>query len=229
MNKTALMISSMIMTFVCLLFLSEVRRTLNGAKEYKELAEFWKEKVAREQLKKLLVKGQFADFKQDVALLIPEHIKQKKLDEEKQMLRNLASVIPHEGTHEITLGHSANKMLEEGKAFVVKREYDKGIDILKKLIDKFPDSLNIVEAHYLIMEAYFQQEKNANVIDWVDKMVELFPDNRLTGYALLKVGSLYELDGRTEDAVRIYKTIVSVYEDKNLVSQAQKAVSVLEL
>lgn len=229
MNKTTVTLTSLFMTFIGLLFLAEVRGTLNGAKENKELADFWKSKVAREQLKKLIAQGQFADFKQDVALLIPQQIKMKKTEEEKQRLRDLASVIPHEGTQEILLGHSAKKLLNQGKEKVKTREYKEGINLLTKLIDKFPDSLHVVEAHYLIIEAYFQQEKNLEVIHWVDKMVELFPENRLTGYALLRVGGIYELDGRPEDAIRIYKTIVAVYDDKKLISQAQVAVSGLEL
>lgn len=229
MNTRVLTFTSLVMTFVALLFLSEVRGRLNGSKEHKELAEFWKSRVAREQLKKLIVKGQFADFKQDVALLIPEKIKNNKIQSEKKKLRSLASVIPHEGTHEITLGYSAQKLLKEGKSLIKKREFRKGIKPLKKLIRKFPDSYHMVEAHYLITEAYAQQEKNEDVIHWVDKMVELFPENSLTGYALLRVGGIYELDGRHEDAVKIYRTIVAVYQDKNLIAQAKVAVSELEL
>ena len=229
MNKSAITFTSLAITFVALLFLGEVRGKLNGAKENAELAEFWKSKVAREQLKKLIVKGQFADFKQDIALLLPEKIKNNKVKQEKQKLRDLASVIPHEGTHEITLGYSASRLLAEGKEKVKKREYKEGILKLNKLIEKFPDSPHVVEAHYLIIESYSQQDLNNNVIEWVDKMVELFPENRLTGYALLKVGGLYEMDGRHDDAVRIYKTIVAVYNDKKLVAQAQVAVGQLEL
>ncbi len=229
MNRTVFTFTCMFMTFAGLLFLGEVKGTLNGSREHKQMAEFWKSKVAREQLKKLLVQGHFADFKQDIALLIPQEIENRKVEEEKQQLRNLASVIPHEGTHEIQLGLSAKKMLLDGKEKVKKREFKEATQILKRLVDTYPDSYHIIEAHYLIIEAYAQQDKNANVITWVEKMVDLFPENRLTGYALLKIGGLYELDGRVEDAVRIYKTIVAVYEDKKLVSQAQVAVSELQL
>lgn len=229
MNLRATAFTCLAMTFLGLLFLAEVRGQLNTAKEHKELAEFWKSRVAREQLKKLIVMGKFADFKQDIALIIPDQVKQKNLDEDQQKLRNLASIIPHVGSQEITLGYSAEKMLTNGKNAVIKREYDEGIKTLEKLIQKFPDSLHVIEAHYLIVEAYSQQDKNTQVIQWVDKMVELFPENRLTGYALLKIGNLYEVDGRHEDAIKIYKTIVAVYRDPKLVAQAQVAVGELEL
>lgn len=229
MNRTTTVFTCLVMTFAGLLFLSEIRGKLNGLREYKARSQFWKDKVAREQLKKLIVKGQFADFKQDVALLIPDRIEKSKVEEEKKKLRSLASVIPHEGTHEITLGYSASELLAEGKDLVKKREFKKAITSLKRVIDKFPDSLHVIEAHYLIVESYAQQEKNFNVIEWVDKMVELFPENRLTGYALLKVGNLYEVEGRPEDAVRIYKTIVAVYNDQKLKDKAQVAVGQLRL
>ncbi len=229
MNKTALTLTSLIMTFVGLVFLAEVRGTLNGAKEYQELASFWKSKVAREQLKKLIAMGRFADFKQDVAVLIPSQLDRNNNKDQKQELRNLASVIPHENANSISLGESAKKLLERGKAKVKKREFKEAVQLLTKLVNKFPDSHHLVEAHYLLIEAFSQQNQNINVITWVDKMVELYPDNRLTGYAMLKVGGIYEIDGRPEDAIRVYKTIVAVYADKKLISQAQVAVRKLEL
>ena len=229
MNRTALIVSSIVMSFAALLFLSEARKELNGSKETQEVADFWKSRVAREQLRKLIVKGQFADFKQDTALLLPSQIQKVKADQEKQRLRNLASVIPHEGSQTIVLGVAAQSRLKSGKARGVKHEYRKGVDDLKKLIEKFPDSVHVVEAHYLIIESYAQMEKNMNLVMWVEKMVELFPDNRMTGYALLKIGSLYELEGRHDDAIRIYRTIVSAYDDNSLIEKAQKAVKSLDL
>ena len=226
MNKTALTLTSLTMTLAALLFLAEVRGTISGAEQYKELAMFWESKVGREKLRKEIVLGRFADFKQDVALLLPD----KFDDSEKSIqLRNLSSVIPHVRSDEINIATSAQKLLDKGKELVKKREYKSGIETLEKLINVFPDSHHLVEAHYLIMEAYFQQERNVEVLQWVDKMVELYPENRLTGYALLRVGGIYEMDGRPEDAIRIYKTIVAVYSDKKLVSQAQVAVSELRL
>ncbi|NQZ18693.1 MAG: outer membrane protein assembly factor BamD [Bdellovibrionales bacterium] len=225
MNKRAIIFASIAMTFIGLLFLADVRYKLNTAKEHKELAEFWKKKVAREQLKKLIALGKFADFKQEVAVLIPEMIIEKrKAEAEKQKLRDMASVIPHEPTHEISLGFTAEKILNMGKEKVKKREYKEGVQILERLIHKFPDSHHVVEAHYLIIEAFARQEKNSLVVDHVEKMVELFPENRLTGFALLKVGDVYEIDGRHEDAIRIYKTIVAVYKDPKLLKEAKKAV-----
>ena len=229
MNRTAITFSSLVMTFAGLLFLSHIRGTLNSAKEHKELADFWKQRVAREQLKKLIVKGQFADFKQDVAGLIPERIEKNKVGVEKQKLRNLASVIPHEGTHEIILGYSAEKFLKKGKELIKKRQFKKGVESLRRLIDKFPDSYHVVEAQYLIMESHSQQNKDDKVLAAVEKLVENFPLNRLTGYALLKVGGVYEADGRHDDAIKIYKTIIAVYQEKALVEQAKKAVVELEL
>lgn len=229
MNRVSVTITSLVMTFVCLVFLAEVRGTLNGAKEHKDLADFWKSRVAREQLKKLIAFGKMADFKQEVALLIPEKIKYEKSVEQKQKLRDLASVIPHENQVEINFKLSAQKFLIEGKEHIKKRRYKEGVATLTKLIDEFPDSHHVIEAHYLIIEGLFNQEKNLAVIEWVEKMVDLFPDSRLTGYALLKVGGLYEIDGRKDDAIKIYKTIVSVYSDKSLIEKAQNAVGQLKL
>ncbi len=229
MNYKVVVHTSLVMTLLSLLFLSEVRGKLNAAREYKDLSEFWKSKVAKEQIRKLIVMGQFADFKQEVALLIPEKIKKTKVEEEQNRLRDLASVIPHESRHKIQIGQSAQQLLASGKALVKNRQYQESVRVLEALINQFPDSHHVIEAHYLIVESFSQLQESQSVITWVDKMVELFPSNRLTGYSLLKIGLIYENEGRGDDAVRIYKTIVSVYQDKILISKAQDSVRQLEL
>ena len=221
--------AALMMTFIGLVFLGEVRGRLSGVKEQTILAKFWKKRVAQEQLNKMVLIGQFGDFKQEVALLIPEaHKKKKKESDEKQKLRDLASVIPHERLP-ISLGTSADRLMKEGKDLVTKKEFKKGIKNLEQLISDYPDSHHNVEAYYLITEAYAQLDKEELVIRWAEAMIDIFPENRLTGFAMLKLGRVYERESRYEDALKVYKTILSVYDDPTLSARAEKSVRELEL
>ena len=228
MKTTGVMVSCIFLTLLMLVFLAEVRQELNGADQQRQLTEFWKKRVAIEQLNKVIMQAQFADFKQEVASLIPDAKPLQDYPEHDQRLRDLASVIPHEKL-KINIGVRANDLIAEGKDAVIKREYEKGVRILKDLIDKYPESHHNVEAHYLIMEAYFNMHQLDKVVDWVDKMIEVFPENRLTGYALLKLGGVYERQSRHEDALQIYRTIISSFEDQNLIATANKNAKLLEL
>ena len=219
--------TSIVMAFASLLFLGEVRRQVNGSEQYERVANFWKDQVGREQIKRLLLVGQFAEFKQEVAYLLPES---KEIEKTQNMqLRGLASVLPMKRADKIYLRESADTLIKSGKALIKQRDYAQGVKLLQRLLDHHPDSLHVIEAHYLIIEAYHQQGNHASVLKWTEKMVEIFPENLLTGYALLKAGQVYERDGRYSDAIDVYRTVVSAYSDKGLVTRAQKAVKKLDL
>lgn len=229
MQLRPMAMAAFIMTLVGLIFLGEVRGRLSGVREQRVLAKFWKKRVAQEQLNKMVLIGKFADFKQEVALLIPEaHKKKKKENNEKQKLRDLASVIPHERLP-ISLGTSADRLMREGKEAVMKKEFKVGVKNLEQLIADYPDSHHNVEAYYLIAEAYAQLDKEEQVVRWAEAMIDIFPENRMTGFAMLKLGRIYERESRYEDALKVYKTILFVYDDPTLKARAEKSVKELEL
>ncbi len=227
MNRSILAYTSVVMAFISLLFLSEVRRQINGSEQYEHVANFWKDQVGHEQIKRMVLRGQFAEFKQEVAYLLPET---KEIEKNQNVqLRGLASVLPVQRADKVYLRESADTLMKTGKALIKKRDFAQGVQLLQRLLDNHPDSLHVIEAHYLIIEAYYQQGNHASVLKWTEKMVEIFPENILTGYALLKAGQVYERDGRFRDAIDVYRTVVSAYSDKGLVVRAQKAVKKLDL
>ena len=219
--------TSIVMAFLSLLFLGEVHRHVNGSEQYEKVANFWKDQVGHEQIKRMVLLGQFAEFKQEVAYLLPES---KEIEKSQNLqLRSLASVLPVQRAEKVYMRESADTLMKSGKALIKKRGFAQGVQLLQRLLDNHPDSLHVIEAHYLIIEAYHQQGNHASVLKWTEKMVEIFPENLLTGYALLKAGQVYERDGRFSDAIDVYRTVVSVYSDKGLVTRAQKAVKKLDL
>jgi len=230
MKTNGVIITCVVLTFCSLFFLSEVHHNLNGIEEQQELTMFWKRQAAVGQLRLAVSQSKFADFKQDVALLIPNaEIDGDTKKEDQQSLRNLASVIPH---HKIKfeVSGSAETLFKKGKKLVVAHKYEEGIAVLKDLIYQFPDSYHVVEAHYLLMESYYNLKKFEDVVASVDGMVDIFPENRLTGFALLKMGALYEKENRLEDALQVYRTILSVFQDDpGLMQLADQNVKQLEL
>jgi TolA-binding protein len=60
-------------------------------------------------------------------------------------------------------------------------------------------------------------------------MVELFPQSELTGFALIRLGSIYQIQNRNEEAVDIYKTVMRSYPQRDVASQARASLRDLEL
>lgn len=209
-----------------LVLLIFVKQDFSGQKKNQQLVNFWKQQVARIQLDMALQKNEHEIFQQEVALLIP----QKNLQGPNTgAVRSLASVIPREKSP-LTIEMSPRELLRQGKQKVVERDFKRGLSLLDRLITSYPSSLYQVEARYLTIEANFNQGHHSEVVSDVEKMVELFPENRLTGYALLRLGGVFESQDRLEEALKIYRTILYAFpKDKVLTDLADQQVNLLEL
>ena len=60
-------------------------------------------------------------------------------------------------------------------------------------------------------------------------MIRLYPDSELTGFALLRLGSIYERRDRIEDAAEIYRSIVAHFSQAELRGQAAAALKAVDL
>ena len=60
-------------------------------------------------------------------------------------------------------------------------------------------------------------------------MVELIPHHELTGFALIRLGRIYEMQNRNEEAVDIYKTVLRSYPQRDVASQAKASLKGVEL
>lgn len=94
--------------------------------------------------------------------------------------------------------------------------------MFRKLIKHRPDSIHIPESYFLLVEGLYQTREFEECIEWIDKMLVLFPEDELVGFALLRLGQLFTFQDRFEDAVDVYKTVIHTYSKNDvLVKQAK--------
>ena len=98
-----------------------------------------------------------------------------------------------------------------------------------EFIDKNPFSMDINEAFFLLSESYFQMDDYERCLTTVEKMIELFPESELTGYAMIRMGKIYEYQERPEEAVDIYQTVLLTFPERGIASQARKSLQSVEL
>lgn len=179
------------------------------------------EQVRREEsLRADLAEDRLSDFKGQVAAVLPHELSQA--DAKNQYpLRQLASVVTQQGALQI---ERASGLLDNGKAKFRLGEFDESNSILYSLIAKYPESVHIAEAYFLLAEGQFQSKDYEASIATIEKMISLFPENELTGFALLRLGRIYEIQDRLEDASDIYKSVIANFKQpqwSDLQKQAQ--------
>ena len=166
-----------------------------------------------------------ADYQQQVATLMPEALKGKGI-EEGYPLRQLASVVSQSDSIQI---ERASSLFEKAKAAFRAKEFEESNGMLRELISKYPDSAHVVEANFLLAEGQYQLGDFDASVETIEKMIALFPESELTGFALLRLGRIFEKQDRLEDAADIYRAVSANFKQPEILRQAQTSLKAVAL
>lgn len=172
-----------------------------------------------------LAAHQLADYQQHVATLMPQALEGKGL-EEGYPLRQLASVITSSDSIQI---ERAGSLFEKAKKSFREKLFEESNAMLVELITKYPDSVHVVEAHFLLSEGHYQLGELESSVETIEKMISLFPDSELTGFALLRLGRVFEKQDRLEDAADVYRAVLSNFKQNEITKQAQVSLRAVAL
>ena len=159
------------------------------------------------RLNYFLAQSQIRDFKQEVALLLPEAVRSTSSGE--YSLRTLASVV-QEG-EPLSFDRHAD-LLRDGKKAFYQRDYPRAIELLSEWLGKGELALANIEVHFLLSESYLLSGNYDLSLEIIDTMVRRFPEHELTGYALIRAGQIYKLRDRSEQARQVFSVIRSRFE-----------------
>lgn len=222
MKRTTFLSFILILTAGWMQFYASVRETYNGKSELEQKIASLTKKSEMREIEIALEKEQFLEFRQNVASLMPEVLRENGLGEEGYPYRSLASTIT-KGESEQIKKAIAKTLFESGKTHFREKKYAKAIRSFKQVIEKFGFSTYVAESYFLIAESHFQENELEECTSTIQHMVELFPNHELTGFALIRLGRIYEVQNRSEEAVDIYKTVLRSYPQRDVASQAKSS------
>ncbi len=207
---------------------SQTRERYNGVAEYKHKAKSIEEKLNRARLASIVEREHFLEFRQQVAALMPEVLEQKGLGQEGYGVRNLASVVTSVDSGEIRKT-IARTLFENGKENFRKGNFQKSTQAFGALIDRYGYTTYVPESFFLMAEGLFQDRKLEECTDKINQMLELYPSHELTGFALIRLGKIYEIQKRSDEAVEIYKTVMKSFTQADVINQARISLKQVEL
>lgn len=187
----------------------------NNGKQYQARVAQLQRSIEQQQLNNVKLTYQLYDFQQTVAQFLPENkALQAKLDQ-----KNLASAIRLPASEEKL--DLSSVVFERGKKFFAEKDYDKAIKEFRKVSEEYPLSAFNVESRFLTAESYFLKRDYKSSLQIVDEMVTLYPDNDLTGYILLRMGQISEINNQYDEASEIYRTVLKNFKNEKLKTQAK--------
>ncbi|MGE0764201.1 MAG: tol-pal system YbgF family protein [Bdellovibrionales bacterium] len=198
-----------------------VRERYNQTPELAIEIEHLKEQLGREQFRRVLQAEQSESFRQEVAAALPVTLRPIAEKAKDYPLRNLASVT-RSGNKESLQVVVASTVFETGKALFRKGEYQRANRMFDKLISEYGYSSQVVEAHFLKAEGQYLAGDLEGANETINKMVELFPESELTGFALVRLGQIFENRERYDEAVQIYRTVLKTFPYRNVAAVAAK-------
>ncbi len=227
MKVTTFLSFILVLTLGWMQFYASVRERFNGVQELEEKVEATRRASERREIEIALEREQFLEFRQFVATLMPDVLKEKGLGTEGYPFRSLASTISRTEAIEVKRA-IAKTLFERGKSYFRDKEYAKAVKVFKQVTDKFGFSPFVAEAFFLSAESLFQLNEMEECTSVVHTMVELFPQHELTGFALVRLGRIYEMQNRNEEAIDIYRTVIRSFPQRDVASQAKASMRGLD-
>jgi pentatricopeptide repeat protein len=192
----------------------------------KKLAYVEKE-AAESDFRERLARDESRETREIIAQNLPAALKDRPKDSTTYEIRNIASVL--NSTNSSLQIERASSLLEKAKEDFRTKNFEQSNLRLSRLIKLYPDSLHGPEARFLLVEGYFQARDYEACIEVVEEMIRLYPESELTGFALLRLGRIYEGRDRIEDAAEIYRSVVSHFSQTELKRQAQLSLKAVDL
>src|SRR5205807_1939271 len=83
------------------------------------------------------------------------------------------------------------------------------------LVIDHPENINVPQANFLLSESFFYNEQLEESVKAIDHLVTHYPETEYAGYALVRLGKIFEREERPEDAAEVYRTVIQHFEKSN--------------
>lgn len=204
-----------------------IRNNHGPDEKFKEkIAEVEREKQSADLRSQLLI-SEISEYRQSIAAVMPAALEQKRGLRDNPALRELASVAG--GAGDPLAIERASGLFEKAKTAFREEDFESSNHLFAALVEKYPESVHTPEAHFLLAEGRFQMKEYADSAAQIEKMIEAYPESELTGFALLRLGRIFEIQDRLEDAGDIYKAILANFKQPALVRQARTSLRAVTL
>lgn len=186
--------------------------------------------LQREQLRTQLAMHQLWDLRAETVSFLSTKPAESGDDRyrQQQILSSLGGV-SRAPASELSPLENSRSMFERGRTLFVKRDYSQAALVLRELLGKYPGSVHVTEAHFLLAESYYLEGAHAQALGVMERMIANYPDNLLTGFILIRLGMILESRQQPSEAREVYQMVSAGFpQEADLVKQADKLTRALE-
>jgi TolA-binding protein len=227
MTRSTVALFCAIQLVICLQVYWGVREYVNPAPRLREQVAQLKAEIDRKDLGLMVRDQNLENFKAHVAATLPPSFEKIAAKAKDYPVRNLAS-ISRKGSREKLDDLIAETLFETGKNLFRQKEYIRASRLFEKVINNHGYASQVPEALFLLSEAQYQLGQVEASSATIGRMMDLFPESELTGFALLRLGRIFEERDRYDEAVQIYRTVLKGFPYRTVATQAERSLREME-
>ena len=120
-------------------------------------------------------------------------------------------------------GKSADELLIDANAQILKKETDEAIANLNKFLNKYPKDSRRPEVYFILGQAYHTKKDFQSSVEALEKIIIEFPDSRDAEKSLFMIAYIYaeNIPNYTE-AERAFRKFIAKYPDSEMAPSAEK-------
>ena len=185
------------------------------------------QQLRQSELKTAMVEDQFLGFRQEVAINLPQFLKEYGETAQGYAGRSLASVTqaPDSKKRAASLEAMANLAFENARQSFANKDYAKSAQLFEKFVDSYGYSAKAPDAYLLMVESLYQEGRMEEAVGVIQRMIDLFPGHEVSGFSMIRLGKIMESRGRASDAIDIYKTVLRTFPQREVASQAKASMA----
>lgn len=173
-------------------------------------------KFAEEQTKNRLLSYQLNDLQQTVALALPTD--KKLIARLNEAGRSLASSLRLPAS--VSQIDTSSVAYAKAQELFKKRKFAEAAQKFKQVSEDYPTSGYVVQAHFFVVESLFNKKEYKSCLEEIEKMMMLFPEHELTGFAMMRMAAISDSNGQLGEAQEIARTVLSHFEHPDLIKSA---------
>lgn len=216
----------LVITVGLLQFWHEANEYFSPAKELGQQLTKVKTDLQREKLRSSMASAQLRDFQESVAAVLPTEQQERLSQMSEFQMAQLASVVRVPASESIDM--SSTYMAQATESFR-QRKYTTAAQEFQQVISRFPASASTPVAHFMLAESYYLAAQPSESLDVIEKMMNLFPENDMTGFIMLRMGQIFQDRKQPEKAAEVYRTVIDQFgKNIDLKKQAEKLLKTTE-
>jgi TolA-binding protein len=183
--------------------------------------------LQKEKLRTSLAMAQLKEYQESVAVVMPESVNTRLTKFSDYQMMQLGSMVRSPASEPLEL---SGVYMSKAKSSFKQRRYKEAVEEFKQVVERFPSSMSVPEAHFMMAESYYLNNQPGEALDTIDKMITLFPENEMTGFIMLRMGQIFQDRKKPVQASEVYKSVIMQYGGSNLElkRQAEKLLKTTE-